>query len=336
MIRFLFTFILLLSVSVGFFAYRNSQNTFEATFKNIDGLPKGARVTALGVKIGEVIRTKPVHDGIIVTVKITNKNVPKPPSGSQLTITSFRPNEGRVLEIIPPDTELSETKAWLTQEPITTESWLHAGLDLLEGLKSFSEIVIKYVTPENFEKARDAFAQASDNLNQTVFKLYDYEATLIDLKDKITYKTNQTNALLVQLQKPIISLNKIISDKKTTESFKSELTKLSDDLASISGSITSQKFTSDVVLFKTMVLDHLNNVNATLTALDKDVEDSQTKEKIKEFNQNLTELNSFYEKIKTEDVQKLKVAARKVRDLTTSAAEETKEAEKKAENFIQN
>ena len=73
------TFIFVIGVST--YTYYNSQRTFEAKFKNIDGLPKGAKVTFLGVKIGEVIRTRPDHDGVIVTVRITNKKVPNPKAG---------------------------------------------------------------------------------------------------------------------------------------------------------------------------------------------------------------------------------------------------------------
>src|SRR3990167_1209437 len=88
---------------LGIYIYFNPEETFEAKFKNIDGLPKGAPVTALGVKVGEVVRTRSISDGVIVTVKITNKSFLKPLPGSQLTITSFRPSQGRVLEISAPD-----------------------------------------------------------------------------------------------------------------------------------------------------------------------------------------------------------------------------------------
>lgn len=323
MIRLFTFFVLIIFAAVSSYSYLNSQRTFEAKFKNIDGLPKKASVTALGVKIGEVVRTKPVHDGIIVTVRITNKSFPRPEPGSQLTITSFRPNQGRVLEIIPPKMEIEETKAWIVQEPITTESWLHASLELLEGLKYFSEVAIKYVTKENFDLARGAFTEASSSLNQVVGKLKEHEVNLALVKEKFSSKTDEANALLLRLQKPINSLNKIINDKQLTTNFKSELNKFSDDLMSISENITSETFTTNLTYFKTMILDYLNNVNNSLIVLDQMVRDPVLKQKFMDFNEHLASLNALYDELSKQDISKLKVAARKAKDVTTSLAEKT-------------
>ena len=190
MVRLILFLVFAFVIGVSAYVYHNSQRTFEAKFKNIDGLPKGAAVTALGVKVGEVIKTRATHEGVIVTIKITNKSVPVPMAGSQLTITSFRPAQGRVLEIVPQESKLNETKAWIIQEPITTESWLHASLDLAERLKSFSETIIKHVTPENFEAARTTFSRASQSLTQTTGHLIEYESNLINLKNKISNKSS--------------------------------------------------------------------------------------------------------------------------------------------------
>ena len=175
-------------LAVGIYIYFNPEETFEAKFKNIDGLPPGAPVTALGVKIGEVVRTKLISDGVLVTVRIADKSIPKPPPGSLLAITSFRPNQGRVLEIIPPDEKLDENKAYIVQEPITSESWLHASLELLDRLKEVSALIMKYATPENFDKVRMAFSRASESLNETANNLLSHESDLINIKQKLTKK----------------------------------------------------------------------------------------------------------------------------------------------------
>lgn len=323
MIRLVSSLLLIVFLIVFVFAYNNSQRTFEAKFKNIDGLPKKASVTALGVKIGEVVRTKPVHDGIIVTVRITNKSFPCPEPGSQLTITSFRPNQGRILEIIPPQTDVEETKAWIVQEPITTESWLHASLELLDGLKSFSEIALKYVTQENFELARGAFSEASSSLNQVASRLKEHEGNLALVKEKFSSRADEANTLLIRVQKPINSLNKIINDKQLTTNFKSELDKFSGDLMSISENINSETFNTSLNSFKTMILDHLNNINGSLIVLDQMVKDPALKQKFMDFNEHLSSLNTLYDELSKQDISKLKVAAQKARNVTTSLAEKT-------------
>ena len=309
---------------LGIFIYFNPEITFEAKFKNIDGLPKGAPVTALGVKIGEVIKTKSISDGVIVTVKITNKLFKKPLAGSQLAITSFRPNQGRVLEIISPDENTSENKALIVQEPITNESWLHASLELLDGLKEISGQIIKYVTPENFKKVRIAFSRASESLNETANNLLEHESDLISMKQKLARKTTEANKLLIQAQKSITALNKVINDKNITALFKSDFKEFSDDLTKISQNISTPKFTSDLKSFKTNVLNHLNEVNASLTTTSDSLTNSESIKTLMDFNTHIEKLNAFYDEVNQKAILKTaKDSAKKAREITTMLAKQT-------------
>ena len=323
MFRALLTFAFITFIAIGVYTYYTSEKTFQAKFKNIDGLPKGAQVTALGVRVGEVIRTRPTDDGIIVTVKIKNKSY-KPEPGSQLTITSFRPNQGRILEIIPPKSKPSETTAWIVQEPITTESWLHASLELLNNLKSFSQTLIIYVTPENFEKARVSFSRASESLSKTATKIQGYNENLVELKNRLTTKRSETNALLMHLQRPISSLNKIITDKNLTNSFKGELDGFSVSLNTISENLTKPEFLTDLNEFKTNILDHLNQINTSLTENNKNIKDPAFSQKLKSFNKHLTNLNQFYDNLNKQDIKKIaKDSVRKAKEATTNASKVT-------------
>jgi len=313
-------FILLLGVYI----YFNPEETFEAKFKNIDGLPSGAPVTALGVKIGEVIKTKSAHDGITVTVRITNKSFPKPLPGSELTITSFRPNQGRVLEIIPPSKNLEGNKDLIIHEPITNESWLHASLDLLDNLKEVSGQIIKYVTPENFEKARTAFSRASESLNQTANNLLGHESDLINMKQKLAKKTSDANELLVRLRKPIASLSKVINNKNITTSFKGDFMEFSDNLTKISQNISKPEVINDVKAFKTDILNHLNEVNDSLTSASDDLVNSDLSKNLMDFNTHVEKLNAFYDEVNKKDLEKtVKDSARKAREITTMLTEKT-------------
>lgn len=319
----LFTNLLILFfILVSILLYYNSQRTFQAKFKNIDGLPIGAQVTALGVKVGEVIRTKADNDGIVVTIRITNKKFESPAPGSQLAITSFRPNQGRVLEVVPPKDDLSEAKSWLVQEPITTESWLHASIELLEGLKSFSNVIIKNLTPENFTVVRQSFSSASESLNQIANRLVEYESNLVKVKEKLSVKANEANTLLLGLQGPIKSLNKIINDKELVSSL-DDLNGFSKNLAVISKDITSEDFLNNLTNRKTMILARLNQINASLIKADKELTNSDLKQNIKTFNEHITNLNTFNEMIQAEDIKKVKQIVKEARDITTKASEST-------------
>ncbi|MBI2996459.1 MAG: MCE family protein [Candidatus Melainabacteria bacterium] len=321
-------FLIALFLGVSFFVYQNSQRTFEAKFKNIDGLPKGAPVTALGVKVGKVIKTKPVKDGIIVKIKITNKSFPIPQAGSELKVTSFRPNKGRILEIIPPREDTSnDIKAFIVQEPITTESWMQASLDLLQNLKNFSEVIIKKITPENFEQARLTLANSKDALDEIAVRLSQYEQNLRLVKDNF-------NELLFKLQKPISSLREIVTDKDFPTTFKPQFKIFSENLTEISNNVLKPEFITNLDDFKTMILDHLNQINASLTQLDSMVKTLELKQKIKDFNDNLTRLNTRYEELNQKNVRRdainrvspvLKEIVHKAREATTKVSESTKQ-----------
>ena len=306
---------------LGVYIYFNPEKTFEAKFKNIDGLPTGAPVTALGVRIGEVIKTKSTGDGILVTVRITDKSVPKPPPGSQLVITSFRPNQGRVLEIISPSENSGENKAYIIQEPITSESWMHASLELLDRLKEFSGQIVKYATPENFEKVRISFSRASESLNETANNLLEHESDLISMKQKLTKKTTEANAVLIQLRKPIADLNKVINDKDITTFFKGDFKELSGSLTKISDNISNPKVVSDLKSFKTDILNHLNEVNASLISGSEGLANSELSKNLMDFNAHVEKLNVFYDELNKKNIGKVVTdTAKKAKEVTTMLA----------------
>lgn len=313
-------------LSIGVYVYFNPEETFQAKFKNIDGLPQGAPVTALGVKIGEVIRTKSVPDGILVTVRLTDKSAVKPPPGSLLSITSFRPNHGRVLEVISPSQDIDSDKAYIIQEPITSETWLHASVELFDGLKFFSSQIIKHVTPENFEKARIILSRTSESLNETANTLLQHESSLIGMKEKLTKRTSEANELLVKAKQPIASLNKIISDKKNISSVKADLNELSRNLAEISNNLSNPETVQDLKSFKTKILDHLNDVNISLTNAGIDIDESELSSNLMDFNDNLVKLNEFYDAANKKNIKKQVMdSTRKAKEVTSMLAKITAE-----------
>ncbi len=322
MTKFTFSFLVVLIVSVGCIVYKNSERTFEAKFNNIDGLPNGAKVTALGVEIGKVIKTKPINDGILVTVKITNKSFPYPPAGSQLTITSFRPNQGRVLEIIPPSSELPEYKAWIVKEPITTESWLNASLELSDNLQNLSKKIIKDFTPENFEKARDTFSKTSMTLQQIANHLNEQQGHLELIQKRFSLKADEAALLLLRFRKPIDSLSEIVNDKEMLMSFGLKAKDFASNLNEISNVISSEEYYNDLSTFKNKILTNLNSINATLISDSETLDNSTFKDKIKAFNYHVISLNECFDKLSKKDIKKIAIeSSRKTKSATLNLSE---------------
>lgn len=311
-------------------AYANRHKTFSAKFKNIDGLPKGAPVTALGVMVGEVVRTKSIDDGVIVTIKITNKSFENLQKGSELTITSFRPGHGRILEIIPQNSDTSVDKSFVAMEPVTTESWLHAALDILDGLKIFSHAVIKHLTPENIHNVRTALKNATESLNKTRDKLSEYEANLIDVREKFSKGTEEAYELILRLKKPIESLNQIINNNGISDSHRNDLSEFVKNVQKISSDITSPDFLTNIKSKKIEILQDLNAVNTTLQTLDKKVLDSMLIQNIKDFNGHIAKLNSFYSNLNKKDLRKI------VRESVEKTRKATEKLESKTSELIKN
>lgn len=324
MFNFLVKIFLLVVVIVGGYAVYNSGRTFEAKFKNIDGLPIGAPVTALGVKVGTVIRTKPVEEGILVVVRITNKSFPLPPAGSQLAITSLRPGQGRVLEVIPPDEDLDETHAWLIREPITTESWLDASLELYEGLKGLSNYITRQVTSENVSKLRSSISSVSNILDSLADKMKNYQWTLVDVTQGLAWRANEANQLVVNLKSSVDSLNSVFSDKELGNLIKNNLSGYTDKINTISETLSKKEFLSMVDDFKVKILDNLNEIRLQVNMASEGLDKTNLKHKLKLFNEHVDNLNTFYEKLNKSPVSQIaKDSLHKARELTTKASETT-------------
>lgn len=312
-------------IAITVYVFYNSQKTFEAVFKNVDGLPKGAPVTALGVKIGEVIRAKPIKNGIKVTVRITKKSFPRPEAGSQLTITSFRPGQGRVLEIIPSDEKLAETKAWIIQEPITAESWLHASLDILDGLENFSKLAIKQVTPENFDKARNVLKNTSDTLNNTADHLSKYEETLVSLEKNISSRSSEGGKLLKKLQGSIEHTVGDLKIDKSEKDIKSNFSNFSEKLSSVGDDFKSPNLVKNLKSYKSNFQEYLTDVNESLINESKKIADPEFKSNYHDFNKTVSDVNLSLSEIKLDEEKrnKIKMATSKLREITTKAAKAT-------------
>jgi predicted translin family RNA/ssDNA-binding protein len=300
-----------------------SQRTFQATFKNVDGLPKGAPVTALGVRVGEVIRTKPLKNGILVTIRITKKSFNSPEPGSQLAITSFRPGQGRVIEVIPPKRKVDEQRAWIVQEPITNQSWLYASLDILDGIERFSRSAISYVTPENFNETRSALKIASNSLNQTASHLSKYEDSLLVLKDNLSEKADEGNRIVNKANLTLSMINKSLNIDSSQ--VKKGFAEFEDNLANVSSSVENPDLPGNLKNFKSSIQTYLADVNSSLVQDGKMIDDPVHKEKYFEFKSGIQKLNTFIAKHDVSKILPFKEKMRKASEVTAKASEKSNE-----------
>jgi len=323
MLRNLFALIVFMGLGLTTYVIYSSQRTFQATFKNVDGLPKGAPVTALGVRVGEVIRTKPFKNGILVTIRITKKSFKTPEPGSQLTITSFRPGQGRVIEVIPPKEKIDERNAWVIQEPITNQSWLYASLDILDGIERFSRDVIVHVTPENFTKTRSALKIASTSLNQTASHLSNYQESLLILKDNLSEKADEGSRVVNKANITLSMLSKSLNIDST--GVKNSFSEFTDDLSNVSVSVGNSTLPGKLKFFKSSIQDYLTDVNSSLIQDGKNIDNPLYKEKYFEFKSGIQKLNTLIAKHDVSKVLSFKEKVHKASEATARTSELTKQ-----------
>ncbi|MBI1858590.1 MAG: hypothetical protein HYR97_05710 [Candidatus Melainabacteria bacterium] len=322
--KLLFNIVILTAIIITCYAFKRSEKTFEATFRNIDGLPIGAPVSALGTKIGEILKTTPIDEGVKVTVRITNKKIPPPPPGSLLTITSYKPGQARVLEIIPPSPDLGDSKAWLMREPITTESWLTASMELWNGLKNFSEITLKYLTHENVTKVRTTIEGFADTLNTTAEKIRGYEKEFERVTERLSLKANEANELVTNLRQSLDSLNAVLVDKQIAAYLKDHIGEFSKNITEIKDTVSNPMFITKVSDVKSQILDQLNQTNAILIDAKENIKNQELIQNINRFNENVTNLNKFYDNLLQKDVKKIAAhGITKAKEVTEKASQET-------------
>ncbi len=324
MIKNILILILVIFCGVTFYIFKNSEKTFEAVFKHVDGLPKGAPVTALGVKVGEVVRSKPIKNGILVKIRITRKDFSLPHPGSQLSITSFRPGQGRVIEVIPPKNREEETRAWIINEPITAETWLYASIEILDGLKSASQSILKHVTPENFDKARIVLKNTSETLDVTKDHLTVYQDRLVSLENNLSKKAEEGNLLFQDLKSKTNSLKRNLDIKTASGEVNNDFSTFSNKVQLISENILKTDFLSKFNDFKINVINSLDEVNDSLVEDGQKVTNKEFKDKFKSINQRLVSANSHLEKIDKSKIQGLKVNASKTRETLTKIESSTR------------
>ena len=301
MMKFCITTFLVFFFAVTIYVFFDSKNTFTAKFANIDGLPLGAPVTALGVKIGKVVSTRAVSDGVLVKVKVTNKSVPKPPSGSKLSITSFAPAKGRTLEVVLPDA-VEESEAWIIQDPISTQTWLLAAIEILDNIKSVSLKTIEVVTPQNVHKVRSVIGDISDTLKDTGSNLRFHENRLSDLHRRFDNNADKTKELLTLFQGSINSLEKIFDNKEFTSKFKSEVEELEEDLAVVAKTVNNPEFKITTKKYRDNMIQSLDKIQLRIQAFRDRINDKELLEEFDKFNEYIVKLNSLCAELNKRDI----------------------------------
>jgi archaellum component FlaC len=98
----------------------------------------------------------------------------------------------------------------------------------------------------------------------------------------------------------------------------------SDNLTKISQNISKPEVINDIKAFKTDILNHLNEVNDSLTLVSNDLVNSDLSKNLMDFNTHVEKLNAFYDEVNKKDLEKpVKDLARKARETTTMLAEKT-------------
>ena len=114
-------------------------------------------------------------------------------------------------------------------------------------------------------------------------------------------------------------------DKDLQVALMNKLPDFVKDLTSIANTISKEDFLQDINTFETNILDRLNQINTTLQAFDQKVNTLQSKQKIKDFNLHLENLNVYDSMITEADIKNIGEGIKKAREVTTKASESARQ-----------
>lgn len=291
--------IITILVFLGIEKYRELFNNFPkytVKFNDVDGLSVGSPVRLSGVHIGHIVKQEFKNDRIVITFKVTDKNIKIPP-GSIAGIEFTGLAGSKSLEIRPPEKKTQTVKTFRKIEPVRLSSFMEiqnaiagATLDFFNGILSFL----------NRNKTN-----AGANLGDFAETFGEQAASLEKIQEKIRAQSEKTSKeaekfkeLVQKTNENIVHAGKSINEFAKEQNIEENMQKVRETTEKVADFIESKK---------------LENFNRDVKKLNAKLAEAKDRETgyIKEFNESV------------------KTAAEKLRKLINSLEKKEKCKEKK-------
>jgi len=246
--RFLLLEILAVALLIGVLAilgvdkyneFFNNYKTYRVKFNDVDGLSIGSPVRFSGVHIGHVTKQDLKNDKIMVTFKITNRDI-KLPKGSQAGVEFTGLAGSRSLEIKPPKTDTCFAKELQKIEPIRVTSYIEIQKTLSEATLDFFNGILAFFR-QNEKDSPKAIKNISETIKEKAASFEKMQETVKKKSEEAAEKAKQIKTFIEDTNKNVNNLNKTVTKLTKDTDLNEGLEKLNEAAKSLSTFLESEK-----------------------------------------------------------------------------------------------
>lgn len=255
----------------------NNYPVYVVEFDDVDGLFVGCPVRFAGLQVGHVIKEEVKNDKILVTFKITRKNM-KIPKGSTAGIEFTGLVGSKSLEIRPPEKSASTEQLIYPKEPLRISSIIDIQNKFGEVLLEISDSAANFLSTNkdsfgvNMQKVGDSLKDTSDFIKNS-------GKTIEGTTQTVVQKTKELQEISENASQSISGVNEVFNSVVNGETTQESIKKVKESTEKLSKMVEKE------------------NVEKNISTLN---------ENIKGFNKNVKQINRDLNKIKDREIGYLK------------------------------
>ncbi len=188
----------------------NNYPKYVIIFKDIDGLSIGSPVRLAGLHIGYVVKQELKKDKILVTFKVTDRDV-KIPEGSTADIEFTGLMGSKSLEIKPPQGKVKKDRELYPVNSIRVNSLLKIQNVLAGATLDFSNAILSFLR-QNGKDADKNLKNASAYLKKMAYNLGKSREKIKNTAEEASQKVNELKDMLKDVNKKINMTGATIND----------------------------------------------------------------------------------------------------------------------------
>jgi phospholipid/cholesterol/gamma-HCH transport system substrate-binding protein len=209
--------------------------------QNADGIQKGDEIYFRGVKIGNVLESSILKNGVLLNLKIDELN--KIPIDSKFEISDFSLISGKAIQITPGTSE----KYFQPQDTVLGSSayGVNQAIETIKDLSPKIEKVLTNLDALTGKDVKDKVVITLNNLNGTISQLKNQvdgnlKNILANVNEITSNNKNNIDSLFLSLNNNSIELSKFLNKSSTAvEQLNSLLTSINEGKGSIGGIVNN-------------------------------------------------------------------------------------------------
>ncbi|NLF82427.1 MAG: MCE family protein [Candidatus Gastranaerophilales bacterium] len=222
----------------------NNYPVYVVEFDDVDGLFVGCPVRLAGLHVGHIIKEEVKNDKILVTFKITRKNV-NIPKGSTAGIEFTGLVGSKSLEIRPPTKSASTEQLIYPKEPLRISSIIDIQNKFGEVLLEISDSAAKFLSTN-----KDSFGanmqKVGDSLKETSDFIKDSGKAIEGTTQTVVQKTKEIQEISESASQSISGVNDVLNSVVNGETTQESIKKVKESTEKLSKLVEKEKMEKNI------------------------------------------------------------------------------------------